>query len=88
MPHNKECRLGNRMARFFSTYMKLKTMSDNKHNVGTQDDIRVDSQDVSEVEYLHRQFPDKTHEEIKEAIKKAGPLRVNIITYLQGKDSL
>jgi hypothetical protein len=63
-------------------------MPDNKHNVGSQDDIRVDSQDPSEVEYLHRQFPEKTHEEIKEAIEAAGPLRVNIITWLQGKDSL
>ncbi|HUP11342.1 MAG TPA: DUF3606 domain-containing protein [Niastella sp.] len=60
-------------------------MSDNKNNVGTQDDIRVDSQDASEVEYLHRQFPEKTHEEIKEAIKTAGPLRVNIVAYLQRK---
>ena len=60
-------------------------MSDNKKNVGTQDDIRVDINDASEVEYLHQQFPDKSHEEIKEAIKTAGPLRVNIVAYLQRK---
>lgn len=58
-------------------------MSDNKQNTGKQDDIRVDSKDPSEVEYLHRQFPAKSHEEIKQAIEKAGPLRANIIEYLQ-----
>ncbi len=60
-------------------------MSDNKQNIGKQDDIRVDKNDASEVEYLHRQFPQKTHEEILEAIKAAGPMRVNIVAYLQRK---
>jgi len=60
-------------------------MSDNKQNIGKQDDIRVDSNDPSEVEYLHRQFPEKTHEEIKKAIQAAGPLRANIVAYLQRK---
>jgi hypothetical protein len=60
-------------------------MSDNKKNVGKQDDIRVDSNDQSEVEYLHRQFPNKSHEEIKEAIKAAGPLRADIVAYLERK---
>ena len=63
-------------------------MPDNENKVGTQDDIRVDAQDASEVEYLHRQFPEKTHEEIKEAIKAAGPLRVNIVAWLRRKESL
>ncbi|MGN6416381.1 MAG: DUF3606 domain-containing protein [Pseudobacter sp.] len=58
-------------------------MSDNKQNTGKQDDIRVDAKDPSEVEYLHRQFPGKSHEEIRQAIEKAGPLRVNIVAYLQ-----
>lgn len=58
-------------------------MPDNKKDIGKQDDIRVDVDDASEVDYLHQQFPDKSHEEIKEAIKAAGPLRVNIIAYLQ-----
>ena len=48
-------------------------------------DIRVDANDPSEVEYLHQQFPQKTHEEIKEAIAAAGPLRVDIVEYLKGK---
>jgi hypothetical protein len=57
---------------------------DNKTNVGKQDDIRVDLNDASEVEYLHRQYPSKTHEQIKEAIKKAGPLRADIVKHLSG----
>lgn len=57
-------------------------MSDNKQNIGKQDDIRVDSNDASEVEYLHRQFPNKSHEEIKKAIKEKGPFRKDIIEYL------
>lgn len=65
--------------------LKATIMPDNKTNTGKQDDIRVDSNDASEVEYLHRQFPSKTHEEIKEAIRKAGPMRADIIRYLQGK---
>ena len=58
-------------------------MSDNKQNTGKQDDLRVDPNDASEVEYLHRQFPTRTHEEIKDAIKKAGPMRADIIAYLK-----
>lgn len=58
-------------------------MADDKNNIGKQDDVRVDAHDPSEVEYLHKQFPHKTHEEIKEAIEKAGPMRVNIVAYLQ-----
>lgn len=58
-------------------------MADNKQNIGKQDDIRVDINDLSEVEYLHRQFPDKTHEQIKAAIKQAGPIRADIVKYLQ-----
>ena len=53
-------------------------MADNKQNVGKQDDIRVDLHDPSEVEYLHRQFPNKSHAEIKAAIEKYGPLRKDI----------
>ncbi len=61
-------------------------MSDNKQKTGKQDDIRVDVNDPSEVEYLHQQFPDRTHEEIKKAIQAAGPMRADIIAFLNGKD--
>jgi hypothetical protein len=64
--------------------IKTFVMTDNKQNTGKQDDIRVDSNDASEVEYLHGQFPGKTHEQIKEAIRKAGPMRSAIVKYLQG----
>jgi hypothetical protein len=53
-------------------------MSDDKKNTGKQDDIRVDSNDPSEVEYLHSRFPGKTHEEVLAAIKKYGPMRADI----------
>ncbi|MDP9043057.1 MAG: DUF3606 domain-containing protein [Bacteroidota bacterium] len=53
-------------------------MSDNKTNTGQQDRIRVDAKDPSEVEYLHRQFPNKKHQDIKDAIAANGPLRKDI----------
>ena len=58
-------------------------MADDKQNIGKQDDIRVDINDISEVEYLHKQFPDKTHDQIKAAIKQAGPIREDVIKLLQ-----
>ena len=58
-------------------------MSDDKSNVGMQDDIRVDVNDRNEVEYLHRQFPKLTQEQIREAIRSKGPLRSDIISYLK-----
>jgi len=58
-------------------------MSDNKQNVGKQDDIRVDANDPSEVEYLHQRYPSFSHEQILEAVKQKGPLRKDIIAYLE-----
>jgi hypothetical protein len=58
-------------------------MSDNKKNTGSQDDIRVDINDPSEVEYIHQQFPNKTHQQIKDAIKAAGPMRKDVIAWLK-----
>ncbi len=60
-------------------------MPDDKKNTGKQDDIRVDSNDPSEVEYLHSRFPNKSHEEIKEAIRKYGPMRKDIEEQLGGR---
>jgi hypothetical protein len=57
-------------------------MADDKRFTGRQDDIRVDGNDPSEVEYLHQQYPNKTHEEIKQAIKEKGPMRKDIEAYL------
>ena len=57
-------------------------MSDNKQNTGAADASRVDLNDPGEVEYLHQQYPNKTHEQVKEAIKKAGPMRKDIVAEL------
>jgi hypothetical protein len=57
-------------------------MSDNKIKKGKLDDIKVDKNDPSEVEYLHRKYPKKTHVQIKEAINKKGPYRKDIEAWL------
>jgi hypothetical protein len=62
---------------------KTIVMSDDKNKTGKQDDIRVDSSDASEVEYLHQQFPNKSHDEIKKAIREKGPYRKDIEAFLQ-----
>lgn len=58
-------------------------MADNKSMQGKRDALRVDSSDPSEVEYLHQQFPSKTHQQIKDAIKAAGPMREDIVKQLK-----
>lgn len=58
-------------------------MSDNKTMTGTQDKIRVDANDKSEVEYVHQQFPHLTHARVLEAIKTKGPVREDIMKYLK-----
>lgn len=58
-------------------------MSDNKHNTGVQDQIRIDINDPSEVEYVHAQFPELEHEQIVAAIKEKGPLRKAVMEYLK-----
>jgi len=45
-------------------------MPDNKDQRGQQDRIRVDSNDPSEVEYLHKQYPGMSHQQIVDAIRK------------------
>ena len=59
---------------------------DDKTNRGNkQDAIRVDANDPSEVEYLHSQHPDKTHQEVLAAVKKYGPMRNDIEAHLGRK---
>lgn len=60
-------------------------MGDNKKSVGKQDRIRVDAKDPSEVEYLHGKFPNLSHQAISAAVKAAGPLRKDIVNYLNKK---
>ncbi len=57
-------------------------MSDQKNNTGAQDRKRVDSNDPSEVEYLHSQFPHLTHQQVSDAVKSKGPMRDDIEKYL------
>lgn len=57
---------------------------DDKTNKGRQDDLRVDINDKSEVEYLHSQFPKKSHEEVVDAIRRYGPMREDIVKELRG----
>ena len=58
-------------------------MADNKTKQDGRDDAKVDVNDKSEVEYLHRQHPGCTHEQIVTAIKKYGPLRKDIEAHLK-----
>lgn len=60
-------------------------MPDNKKNTGKQDRVRVDSKDSSEVEYLHSKFPKMSHQAISGAVRAAGPLRKDIVSYLNNK---
>ena len=58
-------------------------MSDNKFQWDNRDRSRVDANDVSEVEYVHRQFPKLSHQEVLQAIQTQGPMRVDILNYLR-----
>lgn len=48
-----------------------------------QDRIRIDSNDPSEVEYVHSLFPELEHEDIVKAIKEKGPIRKDVMEYLK-----
>lgn len=56
---------------------------DNKNIQDNRDRIKVDSNDASEVEYLHSRHKEYTHAEVLEAIKKYGPYREDIEKHLQ-----
>jgi hypothetical protein len=60
-------------------------MSDDKANRGRQDDLRVDINDKIEVEYMHQQFPNKTHEQVVDAIRRYGPMREDIVKELRSR---
>ena len=55
---------------------------DNKDKQDGRDGSNVDGNDASEVEYLHQQWKQFTHEEIVHAIKEYGPNRTDIEKYL------
>ena len=58
-------------------------MSDNKNSADGRDRSKVDSNDASEVEYVHQQFPNLTHEQVVAAIKSQGPSREAIYAFLE-----
>lgn len=55
---------------------------DNKDTQDGRDRSKVDSNDHSEIEYLHQQWKQFTHEEIVQAIKTYGPYRKDIEAHL------
>ena len=57
-------------------------MPDNKDQTSQQDRIRVDSNDPSEVAYLQQQYPGMSQQQIVDAIRVAGPIRADIIAWL------
>ncbi len=63
--------------------LNYKVMPDDKNNTGRQDDIRIDMNDKNEERISSRAILNKTHEQIEEAIKEAGPIRADIIEYLR-----
>lgn len=63
-------------------------MADNKSKKGKQDRSKVNSKEAYEVEYLHSQYPNLSHQAIYAAVRKAGPGRAAIKKYLQGKGKI
>lgn len=62
-------------------------MAADKIYQGQKDLNRIDVNDPAQVEYVHYQFPWLSHEEIKEAIRKQGPDRDDVLAYLERKRS-
>ena len=58
-------------------------MTDNKNARDGRDRSKVGSKGASVVEYLHSQHPEFTHQQIVDAIAKAGPVRADIEAYLR-----
>ncbi len=58
-------------------------MADDKKNTDGRDDAQVDKNDPSEVEQVHKNFPGLSHDQVKEAIEKAGPWRKDIYEYIK-----
>ena len=74
-----------RFFKFSNLHITKSFIMDNKKYITTNDRIRVNAHDPSEVEYLHSKFPELSHAVIKQAIVKAGPVRQNIVKYLRTK---
>jgi hypothetical protein len=57
-------------------------MADNKTKKGRKEAVRVDSIGANEIEYLHRQHPGMSQQQIKDIIARYGPMRQNILRHL------
>jgi hypothetical protein len=60
-------------------------MADNKDQQDGRDRSKIDANDPSEVEYVHKQFPHLSHEEVFEAIRTKGPNREEVMNYLRSR---
>ncbi|RYD54167.1 MAG: DUF3606 domain-containing protein [Sphingobacteriales bacterium] len=60
-------------------------MSDNKQSRDGRDSAKIDSNDASEVEYVHQQFPGLSHQQVLDAIEQEGPSREAVMKYLREK---
>jgi hypothetical protein len=63
-------------------------MADNKTKTGRADRDKVNAMEAYEVEYLHQQYPKLSHQQVRGAVRAAGPERKNIISYLEKKGKL
>lgn len=57
-------------------------MSDCTTIITAEDRVKINYEDPEEVACMHREFPLMQLEQIKEAIKEAGPYRDEIMAYL------
>lgn len=60
-------------------------MADDKSRVGRQDRDRVSLSEDYEVEDLHQKFPNKSHDEVKDAIRRHNGNREAIEKDLRGE---
>jgi hypothetical protein len=58
-------------------------MADNPEKRGGRDRSRIDPDQPHEVEYVHRQFPFMSREEIVDAIRTNGPGREAVMAFLE-----
>lgn len=60
-------------------------MADNKQKEDKRDRNKIDINDSGEVEYVHKQFPNLSHSDVVEAIRRKGPNREDVMKYLKSK---
>lgn len=63
-------------------------MEVNKAKTSKADRDKVSAMEAYEVEYLHQQYPNLSQQQVRGAVRAAGPQRKNIISYLEKKGKL